>query len=116
MPMDQGMRDKGLLTIKQVSAATRVPPSTLRFWEREFREFLVPLRTEGGQRRYRGENLEVIRQIKKLREEGLPIAGIREGLSPREKARGGIDLLAHRVAEAVRAEVYHFFRTGGGDP
>jgi len=41
-----------LYSIGQVNAITGIPKSTIRFWEKEFSDFLVPLRSAGNQRRY----------------------------------------------------------------
>jgi DNA-binding transcriptional MerR regulator len=57
--------DKGL-GIGDVSKMCKVPAYTIRFWEKEFRDYLAPLRTEGKQRRYSEEHLRQILHIKKL--------------------------------------------------
>jgi DNA-binding transcriptional MerR regulator len=103
-----------LFTILQVSEKLNVPPHTLRFWEKELNGLLVPLRTHGGQRRYTPQNLAVLEEVKRCRESGLSLPEIisrilscGEGESlPSEK----INLLASRVAEAVKTEVYNFFK------
>lgn len=57
---------------------------TIRYWEREFAEFLNPVRTAGGQRRYRREDIEVLQEIKRLlKEELYTIAGAKRILSQR---------------------------------
>ena len=100
------------LTIQQVSRITGIPPYTLRFWEKEFEGILAPSRTKGGQRRYNGEDISVIQRIKGLKEAGISLAGIKERVSNQEKERrldsGTIDVLANRVADVVRFELYHF--------
>ena len=103
-----------LFTILQVSEKLNVPPHTLRFWEKELNGLLVPLRTHGRQRRYTPQNLAVLEEVKKCRESGLSLSEIiarinsyKEGESlPSQK----INLLATRVAEAVKTEVYNFFK------
>ena len=104
-----------LLTILQVSERLKVPKHTLRFWEKELNGVLVPMRTAGGQRRYTAQNIVVLEEVKKCRESGLTLPDIMERITrcgegealPSQK----IDLLASRVAEAVKAEVYNFFKT-----
>lgn len=67
-----------LLSIKEASRLTGVPAYTLRFWEKEFVDFLRPPRTEGGQRRYDDVSLEMVERIKHLvDEEKYSIAGAR---------------------------------------
>lgn len=103
-----------LLTILQVSQRLNVPKHTLRFWERELKGILVPQRTPGGQRRYTLRNLRVLEKIKNLRDGGLSLPRIIERIGPGEDFNtddaSRIDLLAHRVAEAVKTEVYNFFK------
>lgn len=63
------------------SRITAVEVHTLRYWEREFSDFLHPIRTEGGQRRYRPEDIQTVLIVKKLlREEMFSIAGARKHL------------------------------------
>ena len=59
------------ITIQKVSQKLDVPKPTLRFWEREFDGILVPLRTNGGQRRYAPEHISVIEEIKMLKKAGV---------------------------------------------
>jgi DNA-binding transcriptional MerR regulator len=76
----------------EASAMLALPPSVLRFWEKEF-EYLKPKKTGKGNRLYTAEDLEQLRLIKHLlREEGYTIAGAREYL---KKNRG-------RALEKVR--------------
>lgn len=56
---------KSYYKIGEVSAMLDVPISTLRFWEDSF-EQLDPLRTPGGTRKYRPEDVEVCKLIKHL--------------------------------------------------
>jgi DNA-binding transcriptional MerR regulator len=67
--------------ISTASRITNVEVHTLRYWEREFAEFLCPIRTEGGQRRYRPEDIQMVLLIKRLlRDEMFSIAGARRHL------------------------------------
>lgn len=79
--------------ISAASEITGVEIHTLRYWEREFEAFLNPVRTEGGQRRYRAEDIETVFTIKRLvRDEMFSIAGARRYLAREERAE------ARRVA------------------
>ncbi len=65
-----------LYSISQVNALTGVPKPTLRFWEREFKDFIEPLRTPGNQRRYDERSVNTIRRINHLvKVEGFTIEG-----------------------------------------
>jgi DNA-binding transcriptional MerR regulator len=77
MPVQQ-KRGGVSLSIGAVSSLTSVEIHTLRYWEREFEDFLSPRRTDGGQRRYSAEDIAVILDIKRLlRQERYSIAGAR---------------------------------------
>ena len=72
---------KSYYKIGEVSAMLDVPVSTLRFWEDTF-EQLDPLRTQGGTRRYRPEDVEMCRMIKHLlREKGYSIEYAKKALA-----------------------------------
>lgn len=67
--------------IGTASRLTDVEVHTLRYWEDEFGGLLDPVRTEGGQRRYRPEDIDLIQRIKELlRDEMLTIPGARRRL------------------------------------
>ena len=113
------------ITIQQVSQKLDVPKPTLRFWEKEFEGILVPLRTNGGQRRYAPEHISVIEEIKMLKKAGLSLVEIKRKLGKGQMPDGGrqrsgsertagIDLLAERVAEVVKMEVLRFLQRGEG--
>lgn len=57
---------KKKMTVKEVAQIFQVEESTIRFWEKEFKEFLN-IKTEKGQRyRYTPENLEMFSKIREL--------------------------------------------------
>jgi len=69
------------VSISMASNITGIEVYTLRYWESEFSDFLQPLRTEGGQRRYRPQDIRVVFAIKRLlQEEMFSIAGARRHL------------------------------------
>ena len=69
------------VSIRIAAELTGVEIHTLRFWEQELPEFIVPLRTPGGQRRYRPADLQNILILKRLlKDELFSIAGARRRL------------------------------------
>ena len=67
--------------IGTASRLTDVEVHTIRYWEDEFRGLLDPLRTEGGQRRYRPEDILVLHRVRTLlRDDLLTIPGARRRL------------------------------------
>ena len=114
-------REQGF-SIRDVSTRFEIPKPTLRFWEKEFKEILVPLRTKGGQRRYTLEHLAVIKKIKRLQERGMSLNEIRSNLMKHPKKKqsdlnqNNVDFLADRIAKVVRDEVYRFLEKEGKEP
>lgn len=111
-----------IYSISQVHALTGVPKSTIRFWEKEFSEFLNPLRSVGNQRRYDRETVETISKINQLvNDEGYTLEGARRKLKPSPPTRNDgageakmdelaetmSDYLLQRLFERVRAEEAH---------
>lgn len=91
-----------------------VSKHTLRFWEKTLLGVIVPLRTKGGQRRYTKHHLQIIAEIKRMKQNGLSLSDIREKMdkndrrSKIDKKNDKIDLLANRIAEVVKASIYDF--------
>lgn len=54
------------LGIGDVSKICGMPVHTIRYWEREFYEFLHPSRTTGKQRRYTDDDIQKLLRLKKL--------------------------------------------------
>jgi DNA-binding transcriptional MerR regulator len=103
------------LTIQEVSKRLNLTKHTLRFWEKKLDGVIVPLRTQGGQRRYTLEQLCVIEKIKHQKRKGLRLANIKDKLKnshePGQESSNSqrIDLLAEYIAKVVRSAVYNFF-------
>jgi DNA-binding transcriptional MerR regulator len=78
------------LSIDQVSQMTGVKKTTLRYWEKEFSEYLKPERTDTKRRQYSLQEVEKVAVLKQLiEEEKYKSAGVRlklglesSGLSP----------------------------------
>ena len=83
--------DKVNLNIDQVAQLTGVKKTTLRYWEKEFSDYLKPERTETQRRQYSLEEVEKVAVLKQLiEEEKYKSAGVRLklGLSaPQNKAQ-----------------------------
>ncbi len=84
-----------------------VPVHTLRIWERRYGPF-ASARSPGGNRLYTDDDVEMVRQLRKLVERGHPI-GMVTSLSQNERAR----LLSHAEAPPVQpSAVAVLARTG----
>ena len=61
--------------LRTVARLTGLSPHVLRAWERRY-EVVVPLRTEGGTRRYRSADLERLRLVKSAVDAGHRVGQI----------------------------------------
>jgi DNA-binding transcriptional MerR regulator len=78
----------GLLPIRTVANLTGVNPVTLRAWERRY-QLITPQRTPKGHRLYTGTDVERIRQVLELLDQGIAISQVKPLLAdstPQEQA------------------------------
>jgi DNA-binding transcriptional MerR regulator len=106
-------------TVNQVSEKLSIPKPTLRFWEKELSDIIVPLRTIGGQRRYTAAHLTTLEKIRELRNTGKSLPEIRDLLGngfDRDRNVGQIDIerLSKRIAEVVKDEIENFLKKKSG--
>jgi MerR family transcriptional regulator/heat shock protein HspR len=100
------MRDpaRGVFVISVAAELAGVHPQTLRIYERK--GLVDPARTDGGNRRYSEEDIELLRRIQDLTASGLNLAGVKQVLALEAKlARLEVEL------EAARAEARSARRT-----
>lgn len=95
--------------IGKASKLLDIPVHTIRYWEKEFAEFLHPQRSKGSRRLFGSYEIDLLRQLKAmLWEEKYSIAGARQKL---RRVVTGKDI-------AVRSDVLEQFmemmkRSGG---
>jgi DNA-binding transcriptional MerR regulator len=90
--------EKGLYNIGHVSRLAALKPFVLRYWETEF-PMLQPLKSSGGRRLYRQEDVDMVFRIKRLLyDEGFTIAGARRHLRGHEGAGDSNDGAASNAA------------------
>jgi DNA-binding transcriptional MerR regulator len=78
--------EKGHYRIGDVSRLAALKPFVLRYWESEF-PMLQPLKSSGGRRIYRQEDVDMVFRIKRLLyDEGFTIAGARRHLREQDEA------------------------------
>ena len=79
-----GRQRNGHLRVKEVCELLNISPPTLRYWEKEFPEFIHPRRSAGGHRLYDDHNLRKLLEIKHLlRDKFYSIKGVKIYLSER---------------------------------
>jgi len=104
-------RQEEIFSIQQVSLTLNIPKATLRFWEKELNDIIVPLRTRGGQRRDTLDHISVIDEVKKLRENGKRLSEIKRELGDRISIKHNfsesnkINFLADHIVKIVRSEI-----------
>lgn len=85
----EGLPPKPFYTIGEVSRLTGVRPHVLRYWEEEGK-VLRPSRKRSRHRLYRLSDIQLIFEIKRLRdEEKLPLAALRRQLKAQPGPGGG---------------------------
>lgn len=73
------------LSIRDVSKMCNIPAHTIRYWEKEFKDYLSPSRTPGKQRRYADKDIQHVMNIKQLLwDEKYSIEGARRMLQGAE--------------------------------
>jgi len=98
---DASPADGNLYPIRTVATLTGVNPVTLRAWERRYR-LMSPRRTESGHRLYSARDIDRIREVVRLVEEGVPISRVDEALRLQGEAP---------VADSERhPDVWHGYR------
>jgi len=125
-PARKEEKDRGLMTIREMSALTGVPPHTLRFWEKQMPDVLSPERTPGGQRRYGPESVERVRAIRYLSDEKrYPLAVIRKHLAgesgipisfgkkePQLRDEQAVDLIVDEIACLLKEKLLDMLKNG----
>ena len=99
------MRDpaRGVFVISVAAELAGVHPQTLRIYERK--GLVDPARTDGGNRRYSEEDIELLRRIQDLTTEGLNLAGVKRVLQlEAELARLEAELAEARAEASRRVE------------
>jgi MerR family transcriptional regulator, heat shock protein HspR len=71
--------DRGVFAISVAADLAGLHPQTLRIYERE--GLLQPARSEGGTRRYSGDDVERLRLIGTLTSAGINLAGVKRVLA-----------------------------------
>lgn len=98
----------GVYSISSVSTMTGVNPVTLRAWERRY-GLVSPARTDAGHRLYAEEDIERIKLILGLLDEGIAISRVKEALriaaerevAPSEEGKGPWQQFQGDMQEAV---------------
>lgn len=95
-------RPVGVYVISVAAELAGVHPQTLRIYERK--GLLEPARTRGGSRRYSDEDIDLLRRIQELTDEGLNLAGVKRVLdleAENQALRDEIERLNDRMVEVV---------------
>lgn len=98
--------DRGVFVISVAAELAGVHPQTLRIYER--RGLVEPARTGGGSRRYSEDDIERLRRIQELTNDGLNLAGVKMVLHlEAENARLRKELADARADAADAVERTH---------
>ena len=98
--MTMRSRHQAVYVISVAAELAGMHPQTLRIYER--RGLVQPARTDGGNRRYSDYDIEILRRISELADEGMNLEGIRRVMQPEvelEAARREIDEMRQQLRE-----------------
>src|SRR5918996_2626743 len=108
---DGRQQDQAIYVISVAAELAGVHPQTLRIYERK--GLLRPERTAGNTRRYSERDIQILRRIQELTNEGLNLAGVMRVMElelelerveeQRDRARAHAELLEAQVADAIDA-------------
>ena len=90
-------RGRAVYVISVAAELAGVHPQTLRIYERK--GLVDPARTTGGSRRYSDADIEMLRRISELTDEGLNLVGVKRVL----ELEAEVERLEAELAEAKRA-------------
>lgn len=103
MSKGKGTRGPKVFSIGQVNAITGIPKPTLRYWEKEFGEYLDPRRTTGNQRRYDEDSIAKVEKINYLvKVQGYTIEGAKRQLEMLENVEQTDTASQNPIAELAR--------------
>ncbi len=88
---------RAVYVISVAAEIAGVHPQTLRIYERK--GLVDPARTTGGSRRYSEADIEMLRRISQLTDEGLNLVGVKKVI----ELEGEVERLRAELAEARRA-------------
>jgi DNA-binding transcriptional MerR regulator len=93
--------EERLYRIGEVSRLADLKPFVLRYWESEF-PMLEPVKSEGGRRLYRQQDVDMVFRIKRLLyDEGFTIAGARRRLRDKNGSGDAARRSAHSAADGA---------------
>ncbi len=102
--MSDRERKRAVYVISVAAELAGMHPQTLRIYERK--GLIEPFRTAGGTRRYSLEDIERLRLIQQLTDQGLNLEGVRQVLELKEriaKLEAQVERLKRRLAETEQA-------------
>jgi len=98
---DSNAQLRAVYIISVAAELAGVHPQTLRIYERK--GLLEPARTTGGSRRYSQADIDHLRRIQELTEEGLNLAGVKKVLALEAHIAALESALLHSRAEMAAA-------------
>jgi len=100
--MNRRTSQQAVYVISVAAELAGMHPQTLRIYER--RGLVQPARTDGGNRRYSDDDIELLRRIAELVDAGMNLEGIRRVMELEaevERLRRELEYARQQVADAV---------------
>jgi MerR family transcriptional regulator/heat shock protein HspR len=103
-PPERTQHERALYIISVAAELAGVHAQTLRIYERK--GLIEPARTEGGSRRYSERDIELLRRIQELTNEGVSLVGVRKILELEDDLADALERIRQlqEAIEAMRAQ------------
>jgi MerR family transcriptional regulator/heat shock protein HspR len=101
---DRTDRERALYIISVAAELAGVHAQTLRIYERK--GLIEPARTQGGSRRYSDHDIELLRRIQELTNEGVSLVGVRKILELEDqlaRQRAALEQARREFADAIES-------------
>ncbi|MBR4842447.1 MAG: MerR family transcriptional regulator [Bacteroidaceae bacterium] len=100
---------KKYYSIGEVSEQLGIPESTLRYWEKEFKE-ISPKKTKGGKRQYTEADIEQVKLVNHLvKEKALTIKGARDRMKKNPAGTKDVHEIVSRL-KSIREKLMSIYK------
>lgn len=100
--MRRRLNDQAIYVISVAAELAGVHPQTLRVYERK--GLVQPQRTQGNSRRYSERDIDLLRRIQELTDEGMNLAGVTRILELEQELQGARALYDRTLRRLEKAE------------
>ncbi len=105
---DKEQKFKRYFTMGEVTEMLGVNPSLIRFWHKEFNDFLHPKTNKKGNRLFTPKDVETLQDIYYLvKEKGFTLEGAKKEISGKNKEPKSNDQISNNSKELLKEKLLH---------